>query len=75
MCLAKPTCNVRVGSCLERTQAVANDENAYAEAGEGAVQDGRDGQQGAKSIQEKAPDEDSSIAVVPQDPGGMSERS
>lgn len=70
-----PTGDVRVGSCLERTQAVADDEDADAEAGEGAVQDGRDGQQGAKSVEEEAPDEDGSIAVVPQDPGGVPKRS
>lgn len=71
----EPTGDVRVGSCLERTQAVADDEDADAEAGEGAVQDGRDGQQGAKSVEEEAPDEDGSIAVVPQDPGGVPKRS
>lgn len=70
-----PTGDVRVGRCLERTQAVSDDEDADAEAGEGAVQDGRDGEQGAKPVQEEAPDEDSSVAVVPQDPGGVPKRS
>lgn len=71
----EPTGDVRVGSRLERTQAVADDEDANAEASEGAVQDGRDGQQGAKSVQKEAPDKDSSIAVVAQDPGGVPKRS
>lgn len=70
-----PTGDVRVGSCLERPQAVANDEDADTEAGEGAVQDGRDGQQGAKTVQEQAPDKDGSITVVTQDPGGVPKRS
>lgn len=39
------------------------------------MQDGRDGQQGAKPVQEEAPDEDGSVAVVPQDPGGVPKRS
>lgn len=69
------TGDIRVGSCLERTQAVADDEDADAKAGEGTVQDGRDGQQGAKSVKEEAPDEDGSIAIVAQDPGGVPKRS
>lgn len=71
----EPTGDVRVGSCLERTQAVSDDENADTEAGEGAVQDGRDCEQRAKAVQEEAPDEDGSITVVTQDPGGVPKRS
>lgn len=71
----EPTGDVRVGSCLERTQAVSDNENADAEAGEGAVQDRRDSKQCAKAVQEEAPDEDGSIAVVAQDPGGVPKRS
>lgn len=71
----EPTGDIRVGSCLERAQAVADDEDADAKAGEGAVQDGRDGEQGAQSVEEEAPDEDGSIAVVPKDPGGVPKRS
>lgn len=72
---AGPTGDVGVGSRLERTQSIADDEDADAEAGEGAVQDGRDCQQGAKAVEEEAPDEDGSIAVVAQDPGGVPKRS
>lgn len=73
--MIEPTGDIRVGSRLKRTKTVADDENADAKAGEGAVQDGRDCQQGAKTVQEEAPDEDGSIAVVPQDPGGVTKRS
>lgn len=71
----EPTGDVRVGSCLERTQAVSDNENADTEASEGAVQDRRNGKQCAKAVQEEAPDEDGSIAVVAQDPGGVPKRS
>lgn len=73
--ILKPTGDVRVGSRLKRTEAVADDEDADAEAGEGTVQDSRDCQQGAETVQEEAPDEDGSIAKVPQDPGGVTKRS
>lgn len=71
----QPTGDIRVGSRLKRTEAVADDEDADAKAGEGTVQDSRDCQQGAKTVQEEAPDEDGSIAEVPQDPGGVTKRS
>lgn len=67
----EPTGDVGVGSRLEGPQAVADDEDADAEAGKGAVQDGGDRQQGAKAVEEEAPDEYGSIAVVAQDPGGV----
>lgn len=41
--------DVRVGRRLERAQAVADDEDADAEAGKAGLFDGRDGQEGAEA--------------------------
>lgn len=66
--------DVGVGGRLEGAQAVADDEDAGAEAAEALCDDGGDGEQGADAVQEEAPDEDGAVAVVAQDPGGVAER-
>jgi hypothetical protein len=66
--------DVRVRRRLEAAEPVPYDEDARAEPAEGFGLDGRDGEEGADSVEAQTPDEDGPVAKVAQDPGCMSER-
>ncbi len=61
----------RVGSGFERSEAVANYENAGAEAAKGLGLDAGNSEQGANAVEGQAPDEDGTISIMTKDPGGM----
>lgn len=65
--------DVGVGGCFERTEAVADDEDGDAEAGEGLCDDAGDGDDCAEAVEEQAPDEGGLVAPVAEDPGGMAD--
>jgi len=44
------TGDVRVGSCLERTESVTNDENGGAETAEGVVENAWPGDESANAV-------------------------
>lgn len=58
---------------LERSQAVSNDEDANTEAREALGLDARNRDQGTDSIEAEAPDENSAIAIVSQDPSSVAD--
>lgn len=65
--------DVGVGSSLEGSKSVTNDENGGAETAEGPVQDARPGDERANSVQAQTPDEDRLVAIVAEDPVGVAE--
>ena len=69
------TGNVRVGRGLERPETIPNDKNSNAEAGEGAIDNTGNTDESSDSVQTEPPDEDSTVAEVTEDPGGMAEGS
>lgn len=71
----EPTRDEGVCGRLQRAQAISDDEDGRAEAPERLGFDAGNGNQGADGIEREAPDEDSFVRVVSQNPGGVSERS
>jgi hypothetical protein len=69
------TSDVRVGCCLERAEAVANDKDTHTKTGKGVVDDGGNGEQRAEAVQKQAPDKDGAVAKVAENPGCVAERS
>lgn len=67
------TSDVRIRSRLQRPQSVADDKNAGTEPAKTSVNDRWNGEQSPDPIQKQAPDENGSIAIVPQNPGRMTE--
>ena len=70
-----PTSNVRIRSCLERTQSIANDEDRSAKPAKRPVKNARPSDKSADAIKTEAPNEDGLVAVMSKNPVGMSERS
>ena len=69
------TSNIRIGSCLQRTKAVANDEDCCTEASERSMKDTRPCYEGSYAIQAEPPDEDAFVTVVSKKIIRMAERS
>jgi hypothetical protein len=70
-----PTSNVRIRSCLERTQSIANDENRSAKPAKRPMKNARPSDKSADAIKTEAPNEDGLIAVVSKNPVSMAEGS
>lgn len=62
-----------VRGSLEGSQTVANDENRDTEARKALGLDAGNRDQGADGIEAEAPDKDSAVAIVSQDPGSVSD--
>lgn len=62
-----------VGGSLERSEAVANDEDAGAEAAKGGPLQGRNGKQRAEGVEAETPDEDGAVAIVAKDPSSVAD--
>lgn len=67
------TSDERIRGRLERSQAVANNEDGKAKATKALCLDAGNRDQGTDSVEAEAPNEDGAVAIVSQDPGGVAD--